>query len=1136
MRRFPAILLPLTLCSLALLTPLAAVRQAPTSVSASPEAIRLNNLGVASMNQQKFEEALPRFEKALAADPSLAIAQVNQAIALLALQRYEEAQKALEAVIAKDETNVRAWYNLGLLHKSLGNAEESLAAFERAAELQPRDPHAHYFAGLLASQLQRYEPAIASFTRALAIDPFLVSAEFGLARAYQRLGRADESREHMTRFSRLTQEKIASPMSLSYGDQGALSLAVPVQPAGRPAVAPLRATLAATDVGNSLAAGEQTAEAIADAPTGGACFLDVDADGAADYLALDPAAGAALFVDEKGTFRRVFAASFPGTEGAIGCAVGDIDNDERADLAITTPKGVRLFRAAEGTAFSDITASSGIGAATGRPAGVALIDYDHDADLDLIVASTTEGGSSGSGLAVWRNNGDGSFADVTKERGFAGIDGRVSIVGSDLNNDRAIDLVTTGASGAVVFVNPREGEFRQLPVSGGAARAARGAIVFDFDKDGWMDLAFTHADAPAVTLFRNVEGARFEEAKLPAAPLTEAWGLAWFDLDNDGWLDLAAAGAGADGGTIAVWRNTGGELTLASSALSGSVNVRNPRALLTADFDTDGDADLFVSQAGAAPLVLRNDGGNANASIKLDLAGLNDNRSGHGTKVEVQGGTVWQKFETVSSSGYLGSSSPYLIAGLGEAKQADVVRLLWPTGVVQDEVELAAGQRHEITQIDRRGSSCPVLFSWNGTRYEFIADAIGPAVIGHWVAPDTRNIPDVDEYVKVDGGQVQVKDGRLSFRFAEPMEEVIYLDQVRLFAVDHPEGTEVYPNEYFAALPPHPADRTIASRGARLPLGAWDDHGRDVMPALRDRDRRFVDTFASGGFKGFAKLHALELDLGPLEDDAPLRLLMHGFTDYFTATSVFAAHQADVSAIVPYVEAQLADGTWKKVIDDIGFPAGLLRTMTADLTGKLPAGTRRIRIWTNLKVYWDQILIDTTPESAVPVRRTEIPLAEAALAYRGFPREVTGTPAADLQYVHDEVSPYGPYARHRGFYTTYGQVTPLLTAAEDRFVIFGAGDEVALEFDAAALPPLPKGWTRDYFVYFNGFVKDMDFYAAHAQTVAPLPFKGMPGYPYPDDVSYPDAHREYLLEWNTREVSAEAWPTYRFKFPGLHGD
>ena len=220
------------------------------------------------------------------------------------------------------------------------------------------------------------------------------------------------------------------------------------------------------------------------------------------------------------------------------------------------------------------------------------------------------------------------------------------------------------------------------------------------------------------------------------------------------------------------------------------------------------------------------------------------------------------------------------------------------------------------------------------------------------------------------------------------MEEVNYLDQVKLFAIDHPRGTEVDPNERFAATPPFPADRVIVSRGARLPLGAWDENGHDLMPALRAADHQFVDTFANAPFKGFAKLHALELDLGPLPAGAPVRLLMRGFTDYFTANSMYAADQANLKVIVPYLEVQHADGSWTRVSDDIGFPAGLLRTMVADLTHVLPPGTRRIRIWTNLKVYWDQVLVDTTPDGAVPVVRTQIPLASAHLSFRGYPREV----------------------------------------------------------------------------------------------------------------------------------------------------
>jgi hypothetical protein len=303
-----------------------------------------------------------------------------------------------------------------------------------------------------------------------------------------------------------------------------------------------------------------------------------------------------------------------------------------------------------------------------------------------------------------------------------------------------------------------------------------------------------------------------------------------------------------------------------------------------------------------------------------------------------------------------------------------------------------------------------------------------------------------------------------------------------------------------------------------------------VLARLAEPDGRYVEGFAAAPFKGFAELHALELELGELPEGGPVRLIMTGLTDYFTATSVFAAHQADLTPIVPWLEARLPDGSWQKVSDDIGFPAGLRRTMTADLTGRLPAGATRVRLWTNLKIYWDHILVDTTPDGDVPLRRHEAPLRSASLAFRGFPRETTGTVAADLGYVYDQVSRYGPWARHRGFYTRYGSVTPLAKAVDDRYVILGAGDEVSLEFDAKALPPLAPGWTRDYIFYVRGYVKDMDFYAAHAQTVTPLPFAAMSRYPYPAGVTYPARNHDYLLEWNTRHVEVESWPSYRARY------
>ena len=666
------------------------------------------------------------------------------------------------------------------------------------------------------------------------------------------------------------------------------------------------------------------------------------------------------------------------------------------------------------------------------------------------------------------------------------------------------------------------------------AAPAVGMAVLDFNKDRWMDLAFTHWGSPAVTLWRNKEGRSFEPVALPTTNWVRAWGVAALDYDNDGWMDLAAVGETADGrGEVRLFRNLGSEGFRDVTAEVGldKVSLKNPRAILTADYDNDGGTDLLITQNNGPAVLLHNEGGNKNHWLRLAFRGLNDNRSGIGTKVEVFAGVNRQKWEIAGSSGYLGQNSTVITAGLGDATQADIVRMLWPTGVLQDEIEVAGDKEQVFTEIDRRGSSCPTLFVWDGAKYQLIADVLGAGVLGHWVAPGERNIPRPTEYVKVDRNAIQLRDGKLSFRLMEPMEEVVYLDRVRLLAVDHPVNVDVYPNEFFAANPPYPPFKVVASRNAQLPAGAWDDRGRDLLPDLKAR--KYVGDFDLLPFKGFTKLHYLELDLGEkYTGAAPLRLLLHGEIEYFTATGMYAASQAGVQATSPYVEAQNAQGKWVKVIDDMGFPAGLPRIMVADLTGKLPPGTRRIRISTNLQIYWDSILVDRTAQDSNAILRP-VKLSRANLDFHGYPRQTEGVPAGNVQYVYEDVSATGPYARQAGTYTRYGDVRPLLTAYDDHFTVFGSGEEVALEFDPSSLPPVRAGWARDYFFLANGYEKDMDFYAAEGSTVEPLPFRCMNTYPHPGK-KYPlnPANLDSLLTYNTRHLSGNEPRGYAYSYAG----
>jgi hypothetical protein len=1088
------------------------------------------------MNQQDFDRALKLFAQAYAQDQELYLARLNWGIALLNQQHLDQALIALQEAAAHLPDDPRTWYNLGILFRAQDQAEKSAQAFEHASRLAPGDADALYFIGVMNTELQKYDDSIAAFNRALAINPFHASAEFGLGRAYQRKDDSAKAAEHLARFQKLVQEKLGAPISLKYGDQGPLSLAenAAAAPPRVHSAIPVRFTPVSVATGLQFRASAQGALSA----SAGACWFDYNNDGRPDLFLVNASAegSSVLFRNMGGGhFEDVTHAAKLDIPGAgLGCAAGDFDNDGKTDLAVAFRDGIRLFRNQGDGTFRDVTESAGI-LREKNPVSVTFVDYDHDGDLDLYVVN-----ASGHNT-LWRNNGNGSFTDWSEQTGLGVAATGAGALATDFNNDRAVDLILTGTENtAVIYLNPREGRFKSIPAWDPQKEKLPptvGVVALDFDKDGWMDLAFTHSGSPGLTLWRNIEGKRLERVPLPDLHWERGRGLAAIDYDNDGWIDLVATGETSAGGELRLLRNTGqaGFVDVTKAVGLDRVKVTRPQSVTTADFDGDGDSDILVTQAGGPPVLLRNDGGNKNNWLRLSLKAVGDNKSSVGTKVEVFAGALYQKWEISAGSGYLGQSSTDLLVGLGSEPEADIVRLLWPTGVPQDEIHIAAGATRSITELDRRGSSCPVLFAWTGDHYEFIADMIGPGIVGHWVAPGERNVSDPTEYLKVDGSLVHPRNGKLSFRFAEPMEEVVYLDQVRLLAIDHPAGVDVYPNERFLSNPPFPEFKVIASRGAHPPLGARDDRGRNVLPNLLTPNRHYVSGFELAPFKGFAKMHTLELDLGEWDSSRPLRLLMHGFTDYFTATSMYAADQAGMKPIAPYVEARDASGKWVRVIDDMGFPAGLARTMVADLTGHLLSGTKTIRIVTNLMIYWDQILVDNTADASAGInyRLTEIPLAKASLAFHGYPREKHGDLSGDIYYVHEDVSPTGPYGRPAGNYTRYGDVTGLLKESDDRFVVFTSGDENDLEFDPAGLPTLPSGWKRDYFFFADGFTKDMDFYAANAYTVDPLPFHKMSCYPYPGTQNYPgDAgHLNYLLDFNTRPISGVGTPAYRFRFP-----
>ncbi|HEX6736841.1 MAG TPA: FG-GAP-like repeat-containing protein [Vicinamibacteria bacterium] len=1061
---------------------------------APPGAYEANSRGVALLNRGEAASALTAFQAARQAAPRWSTPRVNEAIALVVLGRYADALPIFDEVLAQEPDNLRALFNRGLARKrtAAAGAEED---FARVSALDPDDPDALYQLGTARMDRRDFKGASEAFTKLLEKDLWYLSAYFALGRALLMQGEREKAQVYLTRFEELKKTSpMASTVGQAYGEQGVYSLAEDATPPPPPA--PPSIPVAFVDVAKAWGLGTGDW-----GPAEGIGLVDLDGAGAPE-LVVPTASGVRLFRNADAGFHEQ-----PRLLSGVAChglAAGDVDKDGDADLLVSTARGAALLRNDGGLRFTDITKAAGLEEPTpGR--GVLFVDADHDGDLDLVVAREA-------GPRLVRNNGDGTFKDVTTEAGIAGAGPALGLVAIDLEGDRDVDLVVTGPE-AYALLNQRDGTFRKQAPWPEPVREARGVALPDLDGDGQPDLVFTRQSGAPVAL-RGHARLRLAPLPLPDPQAAAGPGVADLDLDNDGLTDLVLAGPEG----LRLLRGLGAGALADVTAAVGLKDVKGRcGGVAVADIDGDGDLDLAVARANGPPLVLRNDGGNARAWLAIDARGLNDNKTGVGTRIEVRAGGRFQRTDVLGGGGYLSQSALTRHLGLGDAKTASV-RLLWPTGVLQDELEVKGTQVARIEELDRKGSSCPVLYAWDGAHMRFQADMIGAGVMGQWAGPGQRNVSDPDEYLLVEGAVP--RDGRYHFALVEQMEEVTYLDAVRLLVVDHPRGVRIFPNERFTGAPPFPEFKLIRAAAPRPLRAATDQAGRDVLPLLRDADGRYL-RFERTDLVGFAEPHHVVLDLGPRQPGERLRFLMRGYTEYFYPRTLFTAAQRGLAPEPPVLEAW-REGRWEKVAD-VGIPAGLPRWMVLDPGQGLDPEDRVLRLRSNMEVYWDQILLDGGRDEE-PVSVRALQADAAALEFHGFPQPRGRDPET---YEYEGALPTGPYARAAGRYTRYGPVEELTREVDDRFVVMGPGDAVELSFDARGLPPLPQGWARSLVFFAHGYEKDMDDYTAELLTVEPLPFRAMSSYPYPPGESYPDdpAHLDYRLRYNTRVVGRSGWTT-----------
>jgi tetratricopeptide (TPR) repeat protein len=1129
-----------------------------------------------------FDEALELLAGVLAREPANAHAHYCSGIILEQLGRLPEAHRHFQQVIEHDPRDAASWYRLASTISDDGNpakadprkqAKEQIEPLRKAVENDPylvQALYRLYRAYILAGDPEKGKSVMAQW-QALMPDKPTAAPGTGniLENKYGDMGK------YATVIDPFQRPRVAADTAPPPRFAPAAALEAKLATGSR-WVKPADFSGQTAVIGRIRA---RFGAAIA--------AFDADGDGRLDLYLASAVVGpkgvrdALLLNRGDGRFEDA-SASFGLAEdrASVGVAAGDFDADRHIDVFVTGVGENRLLRNREGRGFEDITS-------TLKPAGpkaLALtarwLDLDQDGDLDLYVvnycaAESAEAAFNGSnntpsGIAnaVYRNDGqpDPSSAQTIQGRApiataydasrvnsglttalnpwnepaalLGGARAHVGIAWLDLENDRDLDLVLA-CDGAppVAILNDRLGQFHEAAIQGPfKTEAASGVLVADFDADGRADLAAPSASGP-VHAWRNItEPSSAKETRITFEPWpinAARWRSAQaIDLDLDGRLDLLGLHTGdrkSDGLDVAEWvRNEVGRFQ--GAMLGFGVESFSLDGLMAVDLVGDALPDLVLIRPGQPPALAKNLG-NGQHWLALQLGGywrvkpelMRTNSHAIGTRVFLEGRGVHAAYDHTTTDSGLAQSVAPVVLGLGRSQSVDLVHLRWPDGVIQCELNLAADTKLDLKENNRKTGSCPVLFTWNGEKYVCIGDFLGGGGLGYLVAPGVYSQPDRDESVAIAGDQLRPTDGVLRISVTEPMDEIAYVDHLKLAVIDRPPGVSTALDERFAPDGPRPTGEVIAWRTSIAPVRATDLEGRNLTGILRDRDRRTADDFKKRTpWVGYAEEHGIVLDFGDrlrrFSPGDPLVLCLAGWVEYPYSQTNYAAATAGVALKPPAIERRRDDGTWELIEPHAGYPSGLPRLMTLNLTGKLAGPKCVLRIKTNMECYYDQAFIaarDRAAESSLRV--TTLGVARAELGRRGYTREVSPDGRQPLLYDYEYVDP-APLAWFSGRLTRYGDVAELLRLDDDRLCVVGPGDEVKIEFDARELPRSPEGWTRSYVLRSYGYCKDADPFTAMSDSVEPLPWRGMPAFPFGRDVKRPadPRYEAYLREYQTR--------------------
>ena len=1105
------------------------------------ELVRTFYVGLAALqvgHDVQADSKLSQFTQLAATEPA---GWANWGLLALRQRNFDTANERLERArsLAPDNSDIQ--YLLGLLESSRGKSPEAIAALRKAVELDATNLFAVY---KLAEELERQgdDQGTAEFQnlmqRILVAQPDNLAALVELSRISAKRGDAEILKSTIAKINErssgwpaeVKDQVTALDNAGRSGDLRAaatrttflrnvlvlvpayrIGLAAIKPPPGEEAV-PLTGFLVLESPVFTTAAPD-TAITFKTEP------ISEDADPAMQYWA------GAITLDGKGSpvvasgiGDGVSLASgaripFPGGPSNIpplqhGVLEIDFNYDFKIDLVLAGAAGVRLYRQDSPSSFTDVTAATKLppSVLNGNYVGAWSADIEADGDVDVVL------GSPQGVPLVLRNNGDGSFNQMQP---FAGVSGLVQFVWADIDADGDPDASLIDGSGKLqLFINERQAQFvaRSLPVQNSVFVDIATA---DMNVDGVLDLVLVNSQGVISVLTNKNDGTDWNAKEIGRASIEKNEGRLFVaDLDNNGGLDLAFS---STSGT-SVWLSDEQHIVKPLEKQATTARIFD-----IADLNGDGRLDL-LGLSPASQLVQALNSGSKNYHWQIvrprAIHAVGDQRInsfGIGGEMEVRSGLLVQKQPI---------SGPLLHFGLGEQTSADVIRVVWPNGTVRADFDVKADQ--EVVTEQRLKGSCPFLFAFNGKRMEFVKDAVPwSSAIGLRINTlGTASIAATEEWYKIGRDQLVPRDGYYDLRITAELWETYYYDQLALMVVDHPEGTEIFVDERFVIPPAKLAITTVET--PRQIARAVDDSGRDVTSIVNTLDGNYLDTFGRGKYQGVTRDHYVEIDLG---DDAPaigpLWLVAHGWMHPTDSSINVAISQGQQEQARPLsLEVQDANGVWRTVRANLGFPAGRKKICLFDLENVFTSGApRRLRLRTNLEIFWDKLEWSVGLPNANPqIKRLNPDIAD--LHYRGYS---VITKANDSS---PEIPDYNRLSSSKqiwrdliGYYTRFGDVRELLKLVDDRYVIMNAGDEMTFRFAAPASPP--AGWVRDYVIVGDGWIKDGDLNSTFSKTVLPLPYHAENEYITPpgrleDEIVY----RRFPEDWqtyHTRYVTTEVF-------------